>query len=42
LGIQNAEIKMRGIETRRRDTPPWINDIQQEIPEILALAPDTG
>ncbi len=31
---------MRGIETRRRDTPPWINGIQNEILQIMAKAPD--
>lgn len=38
--FQNGEIKMRGIETRRRDTPPWIHTIQLEILEILAQAPE--
>jgi DNA polymerase II len=38
--FQDGEIKMRGIETRRRDTPPWINQIQNEILQIMAKAPD--
>jgi DNA polymerase-2 len=38
--LQSGEIKMRGIETRRKDTPPWIHSIQLEILEILAKAPD--
>ena len=38
--FQDGEIKMRGIETRRRDTPPWINGIQNEILQIMAKAPD--
>ena len=38
--FQDGEIKMRGIETRRRDTPPWINQIQLEILQIMAQAPD--
>ena len=40
--FQNGELKIRGIETRRRDTPPWINAIQQEILEMMAQAPDAG
>jgi DNA polymerase-2 len=38
--FQDGEIKMRGIETRRRDTPPWINQIQIEILQIMAKAAD--
>jgi DNA polymerase II len=38
--FQDGEIKMRGIETRRRDTPPWINGIQNEILQLMAKAPD--
>ncbi len=38
--FQDGEVKMRGIETRRRDTPPWINGIQNEILQIMAKAPD--
>lgn len=29
--FQNGEIKMRGIETRRHDTPPFIAQVQREI-----------
>ncbi len=38
--FQDGEVKMRGIETRRRDTPPWINGIQNEILQLMAKAPD--
>jgi DNA polymerase II len=38
--FQDGEIKMRGIETRRRDTPSWINGIQNEILQIMAKAAD--
>ncbi len=38
--FQNGEIKMRGIETRRRDTPPWVHQIQLEILQRMAQAPD--
>lgn len=36
--FRDGEIKVRGIELRRRDTPPWIKTIQQEAIEILAQA----
>ncbi|MCP4428305.1 MAG: hypothetical protein GY803_27775, partial [Chloroflexi bacterium] len=29
--FQNGKIKMRGIETRRHDTPPWIAQVQLEL-----------
>lgn len=38
--FQNGEIKTRGIETRRRDTPVFIRDTQSEILKILAEAPN--
>ncbi len=38
--FQNGEIKTRGIETRRHDTPAFIRDAQMEILEMLAKAPD--
>ena len=36
--FQNGEIKMRGIETRRHDTPAFIRETQMRILEILAGA----
>ncbi|MFO8036176.1 MAG: DNA polymerase domain-containing protein [Anaerolineales bacterium] len=36
---QNGKLKMRGIETRRHDTPPWIEEVQLEILHRLAEAP---
>lgn len=38
--FQDGEIKMRGIETRRHDTPAFIREIQMQILEIFAHAPD--
>ena len=38
--FQDGEIKTRGIETRRRDTPEFIRETQMQILEILAKAPD--
>jgi len=38
----DGRIKTRGIETRRRDTPPWILNIQTEILEALARLPNTS
>ena len=38
--FQNGEIKTRGIETRRHDTPAFIRETQMQILEILAKAPD--
>lgn len=37
--FQNGEIKVRGIEARRRDTPPFIVTMQMDMLEILARAP---
>jgi len=37
--FQDGTLKMRGIETRRRDTPPLIKDVQQEALAILAEVP---
>jgi DNA polymerase-2 len=34
--FQNGEIKTRGIETRRHDTPAYVVEMQMEILEILA------
>jgi DNA polymerase-2 len=33
---QDGTVKARGVEFRRRDTPPWIAEIQHEILERLA------
>jgi DNA polymerase-2 len=39
IGVfDNGEIKMRGIETRRRDTPPFIVNAQMEMLKVLAAA----
>jgi DNA polymerase II len=38
--FQSGEIKVRGIELRRRDTPAYIKEMQQEMLELLAQAPD--
>jgi len=38
--FQHGEIKTRGIETRRHDTPVFIREIQIQILEILSKAPD--
>jgi DNA polymerase-2 len=34
--LQNGELKLRGIELRRRDTPQWIRNVQQELLNELA------
>jgi DNA polymerase-2 len=38
--FQSGEIKVRGIEARRRDTAPFISETQMAIMEILAKAED--
>jgi DNA polymerase-2 len=38
--FQNGEIKTRGIETRRHDTPAFIRETQMQILEVLARVPD--
>jgi DNA polymerase-2 len=38
--FQSGEIKARGIELRRRDTPAFIKETQQRMLEILSHAPD--
>ena len=40
--FQNDEIKTRGIETRRHDTPSFISDTQMEILELLNTIPSGG
>jgi DNA polymerase II len=37
--FQSGEIKCRGIELRRHDTPPFLADLQQEILNVLARCP---
>ena len=37
--FQNGEIKTRGIETRRHDTPPWIAHVQMKMIKQLAKVP---
>ncbi|MFZ1398454.1 MAG: DNA polymerase domain-containing protein, partial [Candidatus Promineifilaceae bacterium] len=37
--FQNGEIKMRGIEARRHDTPPWIAQVQLAMIKRLAKVP---
>ncbi len=34
--LQNGELKVRGIELRRRDTPQWVKNVQQELLNELA------
>ena len=38
--FQDGSLKLRGIEARRRDTPPFIVDIQMGLLELLSRAPD--
>jgi DNA polymerase-2 len=38
--FQSGEIKVRGIELRRHDTPDFIKELQQQMMDILAKAPD--
>ena len=38
--FQNGEVKTRGIEIRRHDTPEFIRETQMQILERLAKAPD--
>jgi DNA polymerase-2 len=38
--FQNGEIKCRGIELRRHDTPAFIKELQQEALDILARSPN--
>jgi DNA polymerase-2 len=39
--FQNGEIKARGIEVRRHDTPPFVAETQMQILEMLAKFPST-
>jgi DNA polymerase-2 len=36
--FQDGSLKIRGIETRRRDTPPWVASRQNEMLECLSKA----
>ena len=38
--FQNGELKLRGVEARRRDTPPWIVQVQEELINLLATERD--
>lgn len=40
--FKHGEIKTRGIEARRRDTPPWICDIQLEMLGFLTQAEEVS
>ncbi len=40
--FQDGSLKIRGIEARREDTPPFIAQIQLEMLERLAKAPDAS
>jgi DNA polymerase-2 len=37
--FQDGSLKVRGIEARRHDTPPWIKETQMTMLELLAEAP---
>lgn len=39
--MENGKIKARGLELRRRDTPQFISDAQNEMLEVLAEAKNT-
>jgi DNA polymerase, archaea type len=39
--MENGKIKVRGIEMRRRDTPPFVYDAQMEMIRVLAEANNT-
>ena len=38
--LKDGRLKLRGIEARRRDTPPFIKQAQRDALELLAQAPD--
>jgi DNA polymerase-2 len=40
--FQDGSLKVRGLETRRRDTPAWIGKVQMEMIELLARVEDAG
>lgn len=39
--FQSGEIKYRGIELRRHDTPAFVAETQREVLQLLAQSPDT-
>jgi DNA polymerase-2 len=39
--FQDGSLKMRGIEARRQDTPPWIAQVQVDLLDCLAQAGST-
>lgn len=39
--FQNGSLKIRGLELRRHDSPPWVTAIQSQILNILSRAWDT-
>jgi DNA polymerase-2 len=40
--FQNGEIKVRGIDARRQDTPAWIGAAQMQVVELLGQAQDSA
>lgn len=38
--FQGGELKVRGLELRRHDSPPWVSAIQRQILNVLACACD--
>jgi DNA polymerase-2 len=40
--FQDGEIKVRGIEMRRRDTPAFVSSVQQELLDLLGHAPNAA
>ena len=40
--FQDGSLKLRGIEARRHDTPPYIKQTQLDLLELLAEAPDAA
>lgn len=38
--FQSGEVKCRGIELRRHDTPAFVREVQREVLELLARSPD--
>ncbi len=40
--FQDGSLKVRGIEARRRDTPPWIAQVQMELLQRLAEVEDAA
>jgi DNA polymerase-2 len=40
--FQDGSVKVRGIEARRHDTPPFIHQTQMDVLKLLAKAPSAG